>query len=164
MTDKDRAVQALNEMTWAVVPGECDLPAAAARVIRVVRDDLIMAWDAGQIRDLLDAERLLNERIVALTGRPTTTGDTTEATEPDDDTLTAQVAVVQRSRPTLGSTVTVTVGEWTWPVPEKYGTGTWMHRVGWTLRDHGWSVAGEPRLSTEPGVYEVPVRKIETTP
>ena len=46
-------------------------------LLRVVRDDLVMAWQAGTISDLLDAEYWLNNRIRALTEQNTTTGDTT---------------------------------------------------------------------------------------
>lgn len=82
MANDDRAVQALINDGWL---GEWDAPieewnlrGGAALVMRVMRDDLVMAWQAGEISDLLGAERFLNERIAALTGRPTTTGDTTE--------------------------------------------------------------------------------------
>lgn len=147
MTKNDRAVQALINECWLgewerPVDGH-DLAEAAALVIRVARDDLVMAWQDGQISDLLGAERLLNERIVALTGRPTITGDTTEATEPepaDDglDSLTALVTVDERGRLTTESTVTV--GEWTWPVPllAEHGGVLWASRVAQVLREHGY--------------------------
>lgn len=50
---------------------------AAPVIARIIRDDIVMAWQEGRIADLLDVERMLNERIAALSGRPTTTGDTT---------------------------------------------------------------------------------------
>lgn len=80
--DTDRAVRALIDAAWL---GEWDRPidghdltSCVATVLRVVRDDLVMAWQNGELWDLLGAERFLNERITALTGKPTTTGDTTE--------------------------------------------------------------------------------------
>lgn len=48
-----------------------------AVVLRATRDDLVMAWQAGEIYDLLGAERWLNARIRSL-GVETVTGDTTE--------------------------------------------------------------------------------------
>lgn len=50
--------------------------------MRVIRDDLYRAWQAGQIgarasvNPMLDVERYLNDRIQAL-GQETLTGDTT---------------------------------------------------------------------------------------
>lgn len=77
----DRAVQALINDGWL---GEWDTPIeptdlanGVALVLRIVRDDIVMAWQEGRIEQLLDVEALLNARIATLTMRPTTTGDTT---------------------------------------------------------------------------------------
>lgn len=77
----DRAVQALINDAWE---GEWERPVevddltnAVAIVTRHVRDDIVMAWQAGDIRRLADVEEFLNEGIFGLTGRPSVTGDTT---------------------------------------------------------------------------------------
>jgi hypothetical protein len=75
MSDTNRAMQALIYDGWPVTD---ELRDAVALVTRVVRDDLYMAWQAGQIRDLNGAEALLNAQIEALTGQRSLTGDTTE--------------------------------------------------------------------------------------
>lgn len=75
MADTNRAVQALRETGWLDAD---ELKDTVALVTRVVRDDLYMAWQAGQIRDLAGAEWFLNEQIEKLTGRRSPTGDTTE--------------------------------------------------------------------------------------
>lgn len=80
-THPDRAVRALiddgwtGEWDWPI--GPADLANGAALVIRVIRDDLVMAWQDGRVTTLLDAEKFLNDRITVLSGRPTTSGDTT---------------------------------------------------------------------------------------
>jgi hypothetical protein len=75
MSDTNRAMQALIYDGWPVTD---ELRDAVALVTRVVRDDLYMAWQAGEIRDLLDVEGFLNSAVAELTGRPAVTGDTTE--------------------------------------------------------------------------------------
>lgn len=55
-----------------------DLGAIAALVLRIARDDFVMAWQDGRVRHVADAERWLNDRIRSLGVGPTTTGDTTE--------------------------------------------------------------------------------------
>lgn len=82
MTDTNRAVQALIDECWLgewerPIDGH-DLKNAVATVARVLRDDLYMAWQSGQIRDLSGAEEFLNAQIEALIGRRSLTGDTTE--------------------------------------------------------------------------------------
>lgn len=158
----DRAVQALIADAWLGewVDGH-DLSSAVATVLRVVRDDIVMAWQAGEISDLLGAERLLNERIEALTGKPTMTGDTTEA-EPEP--IVALVTVDENGHLTPESAVTV--GEWTWPVPEKaeHGGVLWWPRVGQVLQEHGYRPVPdyEPMASTlGPNYSEVRVEPIE---
>jgi hypothetical protein len=83
MSDTNRAVQALIDDSWLgewerPIDGH-DLKGAVAIVTRVIRDDLYMAWQAGEINDLAGAEWFLNRQIEALVpGRRALTGDTTE--------------------------------------------------------------------------------------
>ncbi len=81
-THPDRAVQALINDGWTGDWGETlkvsDLTGGVALVLRVFRDDLVMAWQNGDVADLLGAEEWMNARIRELTDRPTITGDTTE--------------------------------------------------------------------------------------
>jgi hypothetical protein len=75
MAENNRAVRALIYDGW---PSTDELTDAVALVTRVIRDDLYMAWQANEIRDLAGAEWFLNAQIEALTGRRSLTGDTTE--------------------------------------------------------------------------------------
>lgn len=56
-----------------------DLRRTVALVTRYVRDDIVMAYQRDDVRDVLDVEGLLNQRVAALEpDRYTITGDTTE--------------------------------------------------------------------------------------
>lgn len=48
-----------------------------AQIIREERDALVLAWIAGRVLNMTDAENFLNARVRAL-GVETMTGDTTE--------------------------------------------------------------------------------------
>lgn len=79
-TTDDRAVQALIADGWV---GEWDTPITAtgiangvALVLRVVRDDMLAARRAGDLDDITDVSHWLDSRVLALTGRATSTGDT----------------------------------------------------------------------------------------
>lgn len=57
---------------------------------------------------------------------------------------------------------TVTVGEWTWPVPEMAAKGgvMWWPRVGQALAERGWRpVRGADQVS-RPNMVGIPVEKI----
>lgn len=47
-----------------------------AQIMREERDALVIAWQKGAVRDLLDTKYFLNDRIRVFVD--TTTGDTTE--------------------------------------------------------------------------------------
>jgi hypothetical protein len=78
----DRAVQALIDDGWA---GEGDtlitdygLANGVALVLRVVRDDMLAARNAGNLDDITDVAHWLGSRVMELTGQPTSPGDTTD--------------------------------------------------------------------------------------
>jgi hypothetical protein len=84
MADTDRAVVALREslydpIDWRNGVGQ---EKTVALILRVVRDDIVLAYQMGRIRSVEDVERALNARITALTGEATTTGDTTNTNFP----------------------------------------------------------------------------------
>jgi hypothetical protein len=83
-------------------------------------------------------------------------------TEPEPDQVVALVTVDEQGRLTAESTVTV--GEFTWPVPERTEGGGIIGtaRIQAALREHGYTMLpGRHGSSTQPGVYEVPVKPVE---
>lgn len=79
---------------------------------------------------------------------------------------TATALVTVNTQGHLMPDSTITVDGQTLPVPEQYGTTLWMHRVGRTLRDHGWRlVLGPTRQAqldcSKPGVIGVLVTREE---
>lgn len=158
----DRAVQALREMGWAVVPGDTDLPIAVATVLRVVREDLVAAMERawpdsmGQwTADQADAARSMKERALEIVRQ------VGAASKPEP--TVALVTVDEQGRLTPDSTVTV--GEWTWPVPEQtlhlgvLGTG----RIAAALKERGYRlVRGAEQDYTQPGFARIPVEPIES--
>lgn len=89
----------------------------------------------------------------------------TVAALPAPEPTMAWVAVDDRGRVTEDATVTV--GEWTWPVPPRTalaGVLTPM-RIGHALRERGWrGIAGaEHDTTSRQGFVGIPVEPIETT-
>lgn len=81
MPETDRAVQALLDENWPLAgefASNADLAEAVSIALRVIRDDMYIAYQAGQVRSVEDVEAYLNLRIKRLSGASTNTGDTTE--------------------------------------------------------------------------------------